>query len=215
MNGEVEDKNILSPFINLVFEDQDHIEVKMCVTVPMSYANIPSIFHVIKTFKSELDSLVEKVTSYIQNEANNKFYEEIEKKHVSHVADNSRTLCDESADVQLPNIIPIKKKPRIFKMKKEKPKNHRDTNSTKIFMCDKCDYQGTRKSLLKDHMKVHEINEKVPCQICGKLIFEHRRRYLIIIEKYKSFLVVKVLSVGELIPTFLDPSPPYIFNTKH
>ena len=73
MNGEVEDKNILSPFINLVFEDQDHIEVKMCVTVPMSYANIPSIFHVIKTFKSELDSLVEKVTSYIQNEANNKF----------------------------------------------------------------------------------------------------------------------------------------------
>merc|ERR1719391_282787 len=86
------------------------------------------------------------------------------------------TQCD--TDAQISNIIHIKKKVRIYKNKKKKSKNHiRDTNSTNIFMCDICDYQGTRKSLLRDHVKVHEVKEKVPCQICGKLIFEHRRRH--------------------------------------
>jgi len=169
MKEEIEDKNILSPILNFTFEDCERFEINVKVTVPRTYESIPSL---LKTFKSELDSWVEKVTAYIQNEA-------------IKCEETKKESC--TNDVPIPCLIPIKKKVRIRDRKKDtnesccphcgkiypnyKLQEHINNvhNVLRLtFMCDKCNYQGTSKAQFKEHMKRHREG-KVPCQICGKL----------------------------------------------
>jgi len=202
MEQEIDKTNI----INLTFEDHDKIAIKMSVTVPRTYESVPSIHHVFKTFQFELDSLVEKVTAYIRDEA------------IKCEESNKENCID---DDPIPCLIPIKKKVRFRKGKKEMcPKcsklfhpdylikfhqdlcnntsekcscphcgklysnsatlqSHiRDYHSEKIFMCEICDYQGKTLSRLKEHMsRCHGKKEKVPCPSCGKFILKVEMRH--------------------------------------
>jgi len=178
MKEEIVDKNILSPILNFTFEDCERFEINVKVTVPRTYESIPSL---LKTFKSELDSWVEKVTAYIQNEAIK--CEETKKENCTN-------------DVPIPCLIPIKKKVRIRDRKKDtnesccphcgkiytnyKLQEHINSHHLFTFKCDKCDYQGTCKALFKEHMKRHR-GGKVSCEICGKLTLKvdlRRHHYL-------------------------------------
>jgi len=163
-----------NPIINLIYEDQDMIGIKMCIVVPSAYASIPSLHHIVMTFKSELDSLVEKVTAYIENEAKANFSGNENNasnfnKSGTLLIENIESLKSEYKDgideVQEPYIIPIKKKVRIRGGKKE--------------MCSKCSKFFTPEYLQKWHQcivnnletsdasKSKEIGHK--CPQCGKL----------------------------------------------
>ena len=113
MDAEINEKSIVSPLMNLIFEDHDEIAIKMIVTVPRLFESIPSIHHIVKIFKSELDLLVEKMTSYIQNEANVKFCESFKENETNY---KSQVSEDININGQEPNIIPIKKKVEKYLM---------------------------------------------------------------------------------------------------
>ena len=50
MDAEINEKSIVSPLMNLIFEDHDEIAIKMIVTVPRLFESIPSIHHIVKIF---------------------------------------------------------------------------------------------------------------------------------------------------------------------
>jgi len=170
MDAEIDEKSIVSPLMNLIFEDHDEIAIKMIVTVPRSFESIPSIHHIVKIFKSELDLLVEKMTSYIQNEANVKFCESFKENETNY---KSQVSEDININGQEPNIIPIKKK----------VENH-DYNKRGGY----CPICGKFKKALTQHIKkIHSRKNSGNCTECGKYV-KHLKQHLKNYHSQKIFM---------------------------
>jgi len=129
------DVNCTFPSISLLYKDQEGIIVKMDIIVPISYQSIPTIENVVHVFKSKVDSLVESVISFIENEVENKFalkdlpkytiepdYKTFDADEEKYSAGSDDEIFDTGdIDKELPNVIRIKKITESeFKLKKSK-----------------------------------------------------------------------------------------------
>jgi len=188
------DVNCTFPSISLLYKDQEGVLVKMDIIVPISYQCIPTIEKVVDVFKSKVDSLIESVISFIENEVENKYYLkdlpkiEIEPDNKILDADEegdqspkySPRSYDECSDASetvtpLPNVINIKKNSKLKKEKKDQSRKE---------ICPDCGKFYDQKFLKTVHfykcknLPKPEEEDRFACPECGKIFSKKAYLYM-------------------------------------
>jgi len=176
---EVKNAGVFSPYINLVFADQQNLSVNITIIVPLSLKSAASEVEIHQVFESRISALIRDVTSFIENNIDQKPIEnKIETQSETKFAyyddlpsvdawDNDDKEAIEGK-VAEPTVIGFKKKE-----KREYNKSIEYNTGHIEVSCEECG-ELVKKSRLSYHIQKHH---KELCLNCGKYFTQTYYKY--------------------------------------